>query len=1068
MKGVITWFAGHPVAANLLVVAVVSLGLRELPTLQQEVVPTVLTDSVQITVPYPGAAPEEVEQSICARIEESVQGLSGVEEVTSSATESLATVTVDLLFGTDRNTLLADIQSAVDRIDSFPEEAERPTVSLVDLNSSAMKVVIWGPTDGLTLRALALRLQAGLVSLPEISLVRLVNAAPLEISIEVAEADLRRFSLSFDEVAEAVRRSSVDLPGGSIKTQGGEILLRSEGRALRGAAFSDLPLRTRPDGTHVLLGDVATIRDGLAETDQAMRFNGNPAAAVDIFRVGDQQALVIGPAARRYLDGFSQSLPEGLEVAITADETVMLEDRLNLMLDNGLQGLALVLITLALFLRLRLAMWVTIGIPISFLGGIWLMPAMDVSVNMISLFAFIIVLGIVVDDAIVVAENIHHHRHNGEGRKSGLTAAILGTHQVSKPVIFAVLTTMVAFTPMLFMPGNMGQFSRNIPLVVIAVLVFSLVESLLVLPAHLKHLPSQEQRASRGILEWIQSRTVSGLDRFILQAYTPALRALMRYRYATLTGGVGLLVVSVTLISHGWLKFNFFPQIEADNVAVELTMPLGTPKAHTLEALRGFEQAAQELAAELENQEGGPVVESIMTSLGGQPYREKQSKAAAGVGTRYSGGHLGEVNVALVPAEERGVSSRQFADLWDARTQSVPGAESLVFSSQLMGGDGDIHIRLSGQDSAELSALGAELQARMGELVGVSAVRDNFVPGKRELSLSLKPAGLAAGLTHLDLARQVRQAFYGVEVQSIQRGRDELKVYVRYSAQERMRMATLGQMRIQTQGGLALPFSEVARVQHGVGYAAIHRAGRARFIDIVADIDSGVTTPGIVETSLRSTVLPDLLEDHPQVTSSFEGPQKEQRQFMGAMRTNAISALLAMFVLLAIPLRSYLRPFVIMLAIPFGLIGALWGHMLMGFDFSMFSVIGIMALTGIVVNDSLVLVDYIEGLRSSDGIGAAEAVLRGGQRRFRAIFLTTLTTFAGLTPLLLEQSVQARFMIPMAVSLAFGVVFATVITLLLIPAFYLILEDLKELAGRWMHRLTQRRPSMSEGAGSCG
>ncbi|MFT6042207.1 MAG: multidrug efflux pump subunit AcrB, partial [Gammaproteobacteria bacterium] len=467
MKGVIAWFAGNSVAANLIMLGIVVLGLGVMPSLRQEVVPTIVVDSVVIQMPYPGAAPEEIEKSICMRIEENVQGLSGVDEVTSTASESMGTVTVKLLFGTDRNVMLADIKSAVDRIDSFPDDAEEPTVSLVDLNNSAMKVVVWGDADARTLREISADIQSGLTGLKNISLVKLINAPAYEMSIEVREQDLRRYGMTFDEVSNAIRQSSLDIPTGSIKTDGGEILLRGKGQAYSGKEFAAITLRHLPNGTDLTLGEVADIRDGFADTDQELRFNGKPAAMIDIFRVGDQDALAIGPSAQKFLDEYKAQLPDELVLSITGDETAMLKDRLSLMLENGAQGLVLVLITLALFLRLRLALWVTVGIPVSFLGGIWLMPYMDVSVNMISLFAFIIVLGIVVDDAIVVAENIHHNRQTERGKKDGLWAATTGASEMSKPVIFAILTTMVAFTPMLFMPGTMGQFSRNIPLIVI-------------------------------------------------------------------------------------------------------------------------------------------------------------------------------------------------------------------------------------------------------------------------------------------------------------------------------------------------------------------------------------------------------------------------------------------------------------------------------------------------------------------------------------------------------------------------------------------------------------------------
>ena len=1046
MKAIINWFATNSVAANLLMLSIVALGILTAPKLRMEVVPTVEAEIITVTVPYPGAAPEEVEESICARIEDNVQGISGIDEISAAAAENMGSVTIKLLRGADRDKALSDVKSAVDRIDSFPEDAEQPTVSLVDMNPSAMKIMVWGDSDGVTLRRVASDLQTGLSSLKNISKVELKNAPPLEISVEVSEAQLLRYGLTFDEVARALRTGSLDLPGGSVKTEGGEILLRGKGQAYTAADFARIPLRSLADGTSIQVGDVAELHDGFAETDQATRFNGKPAVMIEIFRVGDQDALAMGPEAKAYLEEVREDLPPGLNLSITGDETVMLRERLELLTKNALQGLLLVMITLALFLRFRLALWVTIGIPISFLGAIWLLPGMEVSINMISLFGFIIVLGIVVDDAIVVAENIHHHRTQG---LSGIEASKRGAREMSKPVVFAVLTTIAAFLPMLFMPGTMGTFSRNIPLVVIGVLIFSVVESLFVLPTHLKHLPSkeEEEQIQPGLLGVLQGAIDRTLERFISRVYVPNVRFFVSWRYATIAGGIALWVITIQLPTHGYLKFNFFPQIEADNVSVQLTMPQGTPVAVTEAHTLRIENQARELGAELEELEGRPILKSLLTSIGGQPYREKQSAGTGSVGTSYSSANLGEVNLELVSAEERTTTSNEIARLWEARVGTIIGAESLTYSSDLMGGDGDIDLRLAGKNLDELRAIANLIKLDLTDRAGVSGLRDNFSPGKAELRLELLPAGEAAGLTYLDLARQVRQGFYGDEVQRIQRGRDEVKVFVRYTKDERASLETLMDSRIRTPDGRALPFSYVARVEPGRGYSTINRSNRSRTIDIVADIDTEILTASELETVITEEVLPVVLAAHPRVRASFVGPQKERKEFMTTMRSNGVAALLAIFVLLSVPLGSYTKGLAIMSAIPFGLIGAFWGHLIMGYDLSMFSVIGIMALTGVVVNDSLVMIDYIGTLRD-EGHSAFEAVTIGARRRFRAILLTTMTTFAGLTPLLLERSMQARFMIPMAVSLAFGVVFATAITLVLVPAFYMVIEDLVTLPER--------------------
>ncbi len=1039
MKGPIAWFAQNPVAANVLMVSIVAFGLTTLGGVRQEVVPTIQVDSVQVTVPYPGASPEEVEESICMRIEEAVQGLAGVDRVTASANENFGAVSVSFLESVDRNAFLDEVKAEVDRIDNFPEDAEEPTVALVEINQQVLEVVIWGNADPRVLRQVAEKTRANLQALNDVTLVRLNNAAPLEIAIEVDEIALQRHHLSFDQITAAVRRSSLDLPGGSLRTAGGEILVRAKGQAYQTDDFAQLPLQTFPDGTRLLLGEVATIRDGFAETDQSTRFNGSPAVLLSVFRVGDQSAIEIAKAARGYLEQAEAQLTEGLHLTVFADDTRILNDRIGLMMKNGKQGLVLVLLCLSLFLRMRLALWVTAGIPIALLGSVALMPGMDVSINLISLLAFIVVLGIVVDDAIVVAENIHRHRLSG---KSGMQAAIDGTREVSIPVVFAVLTTIVAFMPMLFMPGTMGQFSRNVPLVVLGCLAFSLVESLLVLPAHLTHLPREgEQQGRRGLWSRVQDGVDWLLRLFIRRVYEPFLDLAVRWRYATVGAGLVMLLISAAYVGSGRIKFNFFPSIEADNVAVELTMPLGTPLAATENAVLSFEQAARQLQQELRNAEGEPLIRNIATSVGGQPYRAKQSAATGGAEAAASGAHLAEVNLELLPAEDRTMSSVQIAKRWAELAGPVPGAEEIAYNSDMLGSDGDIDLRLTGPDLADLQTAAAELVDALKAQGGVLDASDSFRAGKREWKLSITPAGEALGLTLADLARQVRQALYGEEIQTIQRGRNETEVVLRYSRAQRSSAASLENMRVRTLDGRQVPFATVAAVESGRGYSTIERISGRRSIRVSGHIDKTKTTPDQVTDKLRETTLADLQLRFPGLAFEMEGRQKQQTDFMARLVRYSLLSLLGIFALLAIPLKSYLQPLIIMSAIPFGLVGAVWGHVILGADMAIMSMIGLAALSGVVINDSLVMIDFVNRFRR-EGASLHEAVMRAGSARFRAILLTSVTTFAGLTPLLLERSLQAQFLIPMGISLAFGVLFATFITLVLVPSLYTIVEDL--------------------------
>lgn len=1044
MNGALAWFIRNPVAANVTMVAVLLVGAATIGGLKQEVVPAIQQEMVSVSVAYPGASPEEIEEAICMRIEEAVQGLSGVERITAQANENFGTVSVEYLESTNPQEFLDEVKSEVDRIDTFPADAEEPSVNLVEINQQVLEIAVWGGDDLLGLRQLAEDVRSGLQQQDAITQVVLSNAPPCEISIEVSEQALREYQLSFDEVATAVRRASLDLPGGSLRTRGGEILVRAKGQAYDAPAFSDLPLRTLPNGTRLTVGDIAQVVDGFAETDQSTRFNGAPAVMLRLYRVGEQSALELAEQARAYVETKQRELPPGLHLDVFADESRWLKERTGLMLKNGQQGLLLVLLALSLFLRLRLAVWVTLGIPIALLGSAALMPGLGVSINLISLMAFITVLGIVVDDAIVVAENIHRHRQMG---KTGEQAAIEGTQEVSVPVVFAVLTTMVAFLPMLFMPGSMGQFSRNIPLIVIACLIFSLVESLFILPSHLRHLPREDGKKKPGAWARLQNAVNRLLEAFIAKAYEPALRLATNWRYATLALGIAILVFTAAYAGSGRVKFNFFPAIEADNVAVELTMPLGTPLPITEFAIAGFEEAARELQAELTNAEGEPLITNIATAIGGQPYREKQSSSVGGVGERFSGAHLAEVNLELISAEDRDLSSTELALLWQERAGTVAGAEEVVFNSDLLGGGGDIDLRLSGPDLHELQLASAELVQALEGIGGVLSAQDTFREGKREWKLAITPQGEALGLSLSDLARQVRQALYGEEVQSIQRGRDEVDVMLRYPANDRTELAALEDMRIRTAQGSEIPFLEVATVERGRGFSTIDRTDRQRSLRVTADIDPGLTTPDLVTNELLADALPAILARYPGIEYGLEGRQKEQGDFMGRLVMLNLLAMLAIYTLLAIPLRSYLQPLIIMMAIPFGLVGAVWGHAILGIDLAIMSVIGIVALGGVVINDSLVMIDFVNRLRS-EGTSLHDAVMQAGSRRFRPILLTTVTTFLGLTPLLMERSLQAQFLIPMAISLAYGVLFATFITLVLVPSTYLILEDFQHLLQR--------------------
>ena len=1022
-------------------VGVIVVGAMTVGTLKQEVVPMVEMQAAVISVIYPGAAPLEVEQGVCLPIERAVQGLSGVDKVNSTAKENIGVVTVEFLEGVDRNDIVNDVKTAVDAIDNFPQDSERPQVKLLDMIGKVMDVVIWGDTSHSELRKATNIVESQLLAHPGITLVSLSNAPPFQISIEVEQSMLNRYQLSFDEITAAIQSSSVDIPGGSLLADSGEILLRSNGQAYDRKDLEKIVIRNNGNGGSLLLKDIANIKDGFAETEQFNRFNSKPATILSVFRVGNQETLVLADYVNEALDKAKAKLPEGIHLSIKSDDTKILNSRLDLMLRNGKAGLMLVLIALAFFLRLRVALWTTIGIPIAFLGAILLMPWFDVSINLISLFGFIVVLGIVVDDAIVVAENIHEKRRSG---MDGLRAAIEGAQEMSKPVIFAVLTTITAFIPMLFMPGSMGKFARNIPLIVIAVLIFSLVEALLILPAHLRYLPLETKDDKPGPWGKVQGAADRSVEFMINKLYRPVLGWAMPNRYLLMGISVAALVSTIGYVSSGRVNFNFFPQIEADDVIVDIQMPLGVPVSQTENAIMRVESAAKLLQTELFNADGLPIIESITTAVGAQPTKFKQQQMGGGTGDNSSGAHLAEVHLELLGAEFRQITGNEIIERLSAKVGPIAGAENVSYSADLISSPGDIDLRVTGRDLDEILSVSKQLQTDLQKIAGVRLVSDTYQVGKRELNIELLPQGEALGLSLGSVGRQIRQAYYGSLVQSFQRDSDEVEMYVRLPREARESLYSLNTMLINTPSGSRVPLSYVASIGEGRGAAQIDRYSRMRSIRVQAQIDKRATSPDSVLSKLNERSIPALRSRYPEIEISLAGQQEEQKEFMGSLQRTNLLALLAIFILLAIPLSSYIQPLIIMSAIPFGMIGAIVGHVILGYDLSMFSLIGVVALSGIVINDSLVMIDLINRMRAN-GSSVFDAVMQSGTRRFRAIMLTTLTTFLGLTPLLLEKSIQAKFLIPMAISVAFGVVFATIITLLIVPSLYMIVEDLRQI-----------------------
>lgn len=1047
-KGVIAWFVHNRVAANILMILLCAGGALAVGGLKVEVFPEFSAEIIQIGVVYPGAAPEEVEEGICRRIEEELEGLPGLKKLTSSAAEGAGAVTIELETGEDLQRVLSEVKTRVDAITSLPEDAERPVIQELWPRSQVINVAVSGFVGERALRGVAERVRDDLLALDGITQVDLAAVRPFEVSIEVSELALQRYGLTLGDVARAVRSSSLDVPGGAIRSAGGEVLLRAKGQAYSGDDFASLPLRTLADGTRIELGDVARIVDGFADVDLEARFDGTPTTLLQVFRVGDQSALAIAAAVKEFCADLSASgrLPEGIEVTPWRDDARYLRGRLDTLLRNGWQGLLAVFVVLTLFLRTRVAWWVSLGIPISFLGTVALMPLLGVSINVLSLFAFIVVLGIVVDDAIVVGESVYRRIAAGEQREA---AAIRGTREVAIPVVFAVLTSVAAFWPLASLPGTTGKIWRVIPAIVVPTLLWSLVESQWILPAHLVHVkPYSKKGGILGPWRAFQGLFARGLETFVERVYRPFAGLALRWRYVTVAAAVTVVLLTVGLIQGGALGFRFFPKLPADDVACEITMPLGTSREVTAAAVARAERIALEIAEEA----GDGVVAHVMATVGSQPWRNTQSRNPQRRRSATQSGHLGEVHVALVPSEDRPEEwgSERFAILWRERVGPIAGAEELSFSAEMMSAGKPIDVQLAHPDLEVLKAAAAEVRAALEGYDGVVDLTDSFRGGKREVQLAMLPEGEVLGLRQDAVGRQVRQAFFGEEAQRVQRGREEVKVMVRYPEEDRRTMQSLERLFVRAPDGAEVPLEAVASLQEGRGFSTIQRTDRRRTVHVTADVDPSVGNPGDILTDLAASAMPEIAGRYAGLDWSFEGERQEQQDVLGGLLRGALVALFAIYGLMAIPFRSYLQPFVVMTAIPFGVVGAFLGHMIVGLDANVLSMFGMVALAGVVVNDNLVLVDAVNTRRRLDPGGALlQQVVDAGSTRFRPILLTSLTTFAGLTPLMLETSLQARFLIPMGVSLAFGVAFSTAVSLLLVPSLYLILEDLGR-GFRWL------------------
>lgn len=1048
MKNIIRWFILNTVAANLLMVFIIIAGIFTLSRLRMEVFPDITIPIINVSVVYPGASPEDIEESICVKVEEQVQGINGLKRITSSSNEGYGSINIEVENGYDIDEVKDEVKSQVDAITSFPDDAEKPTIRSFDGQPEVITIAVHGHVDEASLLNIAEKVRDEVSELPNITQTRL-GKKPREISIEISENTLKKYGISFDYVANKIRTSSMDVPGGAIETYDGEILIRSKGQAYTGEEFGIIPVLSLADGSTVFLRDIAEIVDGFQDVEYDIKFNSEPALLIRVYRTGEQNALDIADAVHGYIKKKNPVMPPGVSLTTMKDESVILRGRIELLTENAYLGLGLVLIVLALFLKPKLAAWVSLGIPISFMGGFWLLPLFDVSINMISLFTFILVLGIVVDDAIVVGENIHIYLKRG---LSGVDAALEGAYQVAKPVIFAVLTTMVTFSPMILVEGALGKIWKIIPVVTILVLMFSLIESLTILPAHLAHMKINEAKKKNRFSQWwsdIQMGIHNWLQGFIKNKYTPVLELALKNRGNTVAIAISIFILTVGLVASGFIRFNFFPPLEADIVIAGVEYPEGTPVSLTKVGLDQIEKSAYKLKDSLEVlYPENKIFINMVSTAGDQPIKTQSARGPGNLDATFFGSHLAECVIELAPGEERPISTVEISKIWRELTGPIPGVKQVTFDSDLFTTGAPIEIQLSSVNREDLKAVTNSLKDKLQTYAGVFDIKDSFSAGKDEIKLNLLPEAQNYGITMASLARQVRQAFYGDEVQRVQRGRDEVKVFLRYPKDERVSLNNLEQMNVRVGNNVEVPLGQVAQGELSSGYSTITRTDRKRSISITADVDLSEANANEILAKFESEHIVPILLDYPSVNYSFEGEQREQRDTLSSLFKNFALALFVVYVLLAVPFKSYLQPLIIMSAIPFGFTGAVIGHIIMGMNLAVLSIIGIVALSGVVVNDSLVMVDFINRYKRDDGKTSLEAALAAGPRRFRPILLTSITTFVGLFPLLIEKSVQAQFLIPMAISLAYGVLFATLITLILVPTSYLIIEDIKDFFGR--------------------
>ena len=1026
-KGLIAWFARNSIAANLLMVFILVGGFLTIQTINKQMFPQVKINWISYTAPYPGAAPQEVEEGITIKIEEALETVQGLKRVITYSNRGFSNGWFEVELDYDPQVVLEEVKSAIDSISSFPEGMERIKVEREKFRQEVMYISLYGDLTSGELKELGRKIHDEIQQLPYINISDLRSGLGYEISIEVSKDKLREYDLSFNDIAQSVRSYSGNMSAGQIRAENGYINLRVENQAYRGHDFTQIPVLTLNDGTKILLGEIATVIDGFEEGLQHSKFNGKNSITIFIGAADNQSITDIAEVVHQYIDRKAAVLPQGIKLEPWVDFTYYLNGRLNMMVDNMQSGAVLVFLMLALFLRVRLAFWVMMGLPVCFLGTLFVMPLefVNVTINVISLFAFILVLGIVVDDAIVMGESAHdeieEHGHSTEN-------VIRGIKRVAMPATFGVLTTIAVFLPFLFGEGPSSAFGKAIGSVVILCLIFSLIESKLILPAHLVKMKIKAFNPKNPI-DRIRRLVDSKLKHFIETIYRPTLLRCVKYRYAVLMLFVSLMLLTAGLYNGGFVRYIGQPKIPHDFPRIKVEMNVDASEKSTLDTVLKIQNIIYNIDKNIEEKYGNSMISDIQVDL-----RSRIN---------------GEVMVKLVIPKLRPINTFELADRWRAAIPDYPGVKSLTISDNLFGGggrdDGDIAFKLESQHDVQLLGAARALTAKLKSLKGIGDVNDSRQTSAKEVQFELKPLAYSMGLTLADIASQVRYSFYGLEAQRILRDSEEVKVMVRYPLEQRSSVGHVADVLIKAPNGAELPLSELAVIKIQDGVTRIRRENGNRTINVWGSVDAEQVEPFKMAEDIRDNFIPELLKDFPQVDSQVSGNiQDEMDSAKDQFRNFAIS-LMVIFSLLAIPLKSYAQAVMIMVVIPFGIIGAVFGHFILAMDLSVLSVFGILAASGVVINDSLVMVDFVNRARKR-GERLKDAVIHAGTKRFRAIMLTSLTTFIGLAPIIFfETSAQAQIVIPMAVSLAFGVLFATIVTLVLIPCLYIIIEDIKQL-----------------------